>query len=108
MDFSGVSRITGKIKTGDIDIDLSGCSKVTLEGAGKDLSCDISGVSTVDLADFPVDNADIEISGSSKSIISTDGKIKVDASGTSTLKYKGDATIESLDVSGVADVKKIE
>jgi len=108
VDLSGVSKLSGKIKTGDIKIDISGCSNVTLKGTGKDLSCDISGVSGAQLEDFEVDNADIEISGSSNCVISTDGKINVDASGTSTLKYKGDATIESLDVSGVSDVEKIK
>ncbi|WBW98387.1 head GIN domain-containing protein [Oceanirhabdus sp. W0125-5] len=108
LDFSGVSKLRGKISTGNIEIDISGCSSVSLKGSGKELSCDVSGVSDLDLENFIVDNADVEVSGSSTAEINTNGKIKVDASGTSTLKYKGDATIDSLDVSGVAKVKKIK
>lgn len=105
---SGVSKLSGKVRTGDIEVKLSGCGDVTLQGSGKGVSCDISGASSVDLEDFKVDKADIELSGSSDAVINTDGKIQVEASGASTLKYKGDGSIESLDVSGAADVKKIK
>ncbi|MCM1989979.1 head GIN domain-containing protein [Oceanirhabdus seepicola] len=108
VDLSGVSKLTGKIKMGDVDIDISGCSKVKLEGSGKDLSCHASGVSGVDFEEFQVDNADIQISGSSNAIINADGKIKVAASGISKLEYKGDGTIESSGVSGLSEVKKIK
>ncbi len=108
VDLSGVSNLSGKIKTGDIKVDISGCSKVKLEGAGKNLSCDISGVSGTDLEDFKVENAEIEISGSSNAVINTDGKIKVEASGFSRLEYKGKGEIEVSEVSGLSCVKKIK
>jgi hypothetical protein len=62
---SGASSLTGDVEAGNVDMELSGTSSVTLEGSGRNLAIDASGVSRANMGDFPVDDADIRLSGAS-------------------------------------------
>jgi hypothetical protein len=103
---SGASSLSGDIVAGDVDVEASGASDVMLDGSGRDLNIDASGASTVDMEMFPVADARVHLSGASKAMVDVSGSLDVDASGASTLYYRGDPTMRSVDTSGASSVKR--
>lgn len=105
VDASGASRLSGDIEAGDARFDVSGGSRVTSTGSAEDAVIDASGGSTVDLADFPVADANVEASGASDVIVHASGTLDVDASGASHVKYLGSPTLGSIDTSSGSSVE---
>ncbi|MFC1865830.1 head GIN domain-containing protein [Chloroflexota bacterium] len=107
FEISGASRVSGNI-TADAaaDFDVSGASTVELSGSAKDLKADASGASHLELDDFPVSNADIELSGVSNGTVNTDGTLDADLSGASKLYYIGEPTMGNIDTSGASGISK--
>jgi hypothetical protein len=58
------------------------------------------------LADFPVLNANIHLSGSSTATVAPTGRLDVDASGASHVYYLGDPTLGKIDTSGSSTVER--
>lgn len=104
-DISGASKVTGRLIATDCDIDLSGASRISLTGSGGDIRLDCSGASTVDMADFSVDNADIDFSGASSGSLVVNGRLDVELSGASTLEYYGNPTMGKSDISGSSTIR---
>lgn len=104
----GASDISGNVKINNLMLDLSGASKATFEGSAGNLECKLEGSSDADLYDLPVKDADVQLAGASKAKITVDGDISLDASGASTLFYKGNGTIESIELSGESKIEKTD
>ncbi len=100
FDISGASRVSGDIAAGDARFDISGASRVELEGLAEDIVVSASGASHVELDDFPVHNADVNLSGASRATVNLDGRLDVNLSGASNLQYIGQPTMGSIDISG--------
>jgi len=103
---SGGSRVDGDIIAGNADLDLSGGSRVLLEGRANDLVVSGSGGSQLDLEYFPVNSADIHLSGGGSAIVNLDGTLDVDLSGGSRVTYLGEPVMGDIDLSGDSIVKK--
>jgi hypothetical protein len=106
INLSGGSRITGDITAGDADFDLSGGSRINLGGTVENLDVNGSGGSHLDLENFPVDNADINLSGGGSATVNVDGNLDVNLSGGSHVTYIGNPTLGDIDLSGGSEVKK--
>lgn len=106
LELSGASRVFGSIETGDCDFDISGASVIELNGSGKDADIDASGASNVKLADFPINNAEVDLSGASSATLNLDGILDADLSGASDLKYLGEPTLGSIKTSGGSTVSE--
>jgi len=106
VDVSGASRLSGDIEAGDARFDVSGASEVTLSGSAADVIVDASGATTVDLADFPVADANAEASGASNVTVNASGRLDADASGASHVYYLGSPTLGRVDTSGASSVKR--
>ena len=102
---SGASRLNGDITTGDAEFDVSSASSVDLGGSAGDIVVEASGASTVDLGGFPVNDADIKLSGASRAIVNLDGRLDADLSSASTLKYIGEPTLGDINISGASTLK---
>jgi len=105
VDLSGSSSLRGDIEAGDASFELSGSSDVTLAGSAQDVTIDASGSSDVDLTDFPVADADVNVSGSSEATVNPSGRLDVDASGASDVYYLGSPTMGRIDTSGSSTIK---
>jgi hypothetical protein len=103
---SGASRVTGDITAGDIVFDVSGASTVQLEGSADNMVAVVSGASTCNLADFPVYDANVNVSGASTGTINLNGTLDANVSGASTLLYIGDPMMGTIDVSGASTISK--
>jgi hypothetical protein len=105
-DISGASTVNGNIKATESNIDLSGASRINLEGSGGDTSLSASGASRASLADFSVDDADIDLSGASEATVNVAGKMNVELSGSSTLRYSGSPALGKMDISGSSHIEQ--
>ena len=107
LDISGASRVTGDIDAGDANVEVSGASNVQLEGSANDIVVDASGASRIKLAAFPVNNADVTLSGASNGTVSLEGTLDADLSGASKLEYIGEQiTMGTINTSGASTVSK--
>ena len=82
-----------------------GAGEVTLRGSAGDLTVNAAGASTVDLADFPVADANVEAIGASEVTVNASGRLDADASGASDVYYLGNPTLGTVDTSGASSVK---
>lgn len=106
VDLSGSSNLRGDIEAGDTVVDLSGSSDLNLSGSGGDLIVDSSGSSFVDLSEYPVENADLNLSGSSSVTVNVSGTLDVSTSGSSDVYYLGNPTIGEISSSGSSTVQQ--
>jgi len=100
FNLSGGSRLDGDVEAGDTVFDLSGGSRVTLSGSGEDLTIKSSGGSKATLESFPVNNADINISGGGSANINLSGTLSVDLSSGSKVIYSGEPKLGDIELSG--------
>jgi hypothetical protein len=105
FDISGASRVNGEVDADDIEFDVSGASTVRLRGTAGDIELDLSGASNAELEDFPVSDADVNLSGASRATVSANGRLDIDLSGASRLTYTGNPTIGDVDISGASTMR---
>ena len=86
--------------SGDFILGLSGGSHAEMEGSANKISVEASGGSHLDLTDFPVHNAHVDLSGGSHATINIDGRLDADLSGGSRLYYIREPTLGDIDISG--------
>ena len=103
-ELSGASRLEGYMDTEDVRFELSGASRLVLEGDGGDLQLGASGASQVDLSDFRVDNASLEVSGASQVTVYVTGRLDAEASGASQVRYLGNPRMGRVESSGASSV----
>jgi hypothetical protein len=106
LEMSGASSLEGDIQAGDTVVRLSGASKAKLEGSGKDINVNASGASSIDLSRFPVNNAQVLLSGASNGTVNLNGRLDADLSGASKLSYIGEPTMGNINTSGASTISK--
>jgi len=106
FDLSGGSRVTGSITAGDADFGLSGGSQVNLEGTADDLEINSSGGSQLGLEAFPVNNANVNISGGGRATVNVSGTLDVNLSGGSRALYIGEPILGDIQLSGDSTISK--
>lgn len=106
---SGASRLTlNNITSTDVFITGSGSSQHVLhDGSASNVFIAGSGSSSYTLLSFPVESADIKLSGSSQGELHVHHKIKYSLSGSSQLKYKGTPNVIEQKTTGSSSVKKL-
>jgi hypothetical protein len=105
VDLSGSSSLQGEIEAADTTFDVSGSSGVILNGTGWNLTLEASGSSDVDLSEYTVAHANLDVSGASSVIIYLRGNLVVEASGASNVIYLGRPTDIRINTSGASKVE---
>ncbi|WP_247237926.1 head GIN domain-containing protein [Telluribacter sp. SYSU D00476] len=105
VNLSGASRSTFTGSAERFTVELSGASELNLRGEGRFLTGDMSGASDLRATDYPVEEADLHLSGASRARVSASKYLKVDASGASNVRYRGNPTIEQR-LSGGSNVNR--
>ncbi|HEX5151717.1 MAG TPA: head GIN domain-containing protein [Parafilimonas sp.] len=106
MDQSGASTFKGLINSPKTNFDLSGASTTEINGTTTDLVIDASGASNFRGSDFTAVTCKVEATGASSASINVSKEIQATASGGSTIRYDGAASITNIDVTGGSSVKK--
>ena len=107
IDLSGASEAQLEIQAPNVDVEASGACNLTMRGQTKDLTIDGSGSTEIKAFDLLSENADIELSGAGDVDIYASVKVDARTSGSSSIRYKGNATVSS-DISGAGSVKKVD
>jgi len=105
FDVSGASGASGDMTADDVQFVVSGASSIELSGSADSITLEVSGASRVDLSDFPLDDADVELSGASEVTINVKGRLDTSLSGASRLYFYGNPTMGETDVSGASTIK---
>ena len=84
----------------DFILSLSGGCHAEMEGSANKISVEASGGSHLDLTDFPVHNAYVDLSGASHATINLDGRLDANLGGASHLHYIGEPTLGDINTSG--------
>ncbi len=108
LDLSGGSSGTtnGFMMSHDFAITASGGSGVTSNGGARDLTLEASGGSHLDLSNFNLTNAHVDLSGGSQATIHLSGTLDANLSGGSQLYYSGNPTLGNINVSGGSVISK--
>ena len=107
IDVSGASKLTMPVKANKVSVDISGAGQVTLTGNTNILNLDASGNGIADLLNLTAKNADIEISGASDAKVHVTNTIEAEASGASSLQYKGNPRVRKAQTSGASEITGI-
>lgn len=106
LEISGATRVTGSLRARDIEFEVSAASTVELVGSANKMTLTASGGSQLKLAAFPLDRANVILSGASEATIKVSGRLDVVLSGASKLYYKGDPMIGDIMVSDTSTIKR--
>ena len=106
IDLSGACSLTGDLKSGEeVRIDLSGACRAVLKGSADDLLINCDGVGSLDLSDFTVHSAKVDLDGISGGTINLDGRLDASLGGFSRLLYAGNPTLGDIRATGFSTVK---
>ena len=107
MNLSGASDFKGAIRVGELSLDQSGASDAHITGVVEGLAViRLSGASDIKGYDLKVEKCDVVVSGASDARITVNKELKADASGASSVYYKGEGVISEVRSSGASTVKK--
>jgi len=105
IEISGASDYKGQLDAKSLSLDASGASSIELTGKVDDLSIDISGASDAKLFNLLVKGAIVNASGASSANVNVSQLLKADATGASSINYKGDARLQESRNSGASSIK---
>ena len=106
VNLSGASTADINIKSESIEMKLRGASSVNLSGNTDFFEAEISGASSLRSYDLTTGSSSIEASGASSAKIYARDKLYVEASGMSSVHYKGSPEVSVIDEDGLSSVKK--
>lgn len=102
---SGASTLRGEVEARDVTLLVSGASTATLRGGGRDLALEVSGASRAELSDFTVSTVRALLSGASSARVHATDRLDAEASGASTLTYRGSPLLGSIEISGGSSIQ---
>lgn len=105
LEVSGASEVKGIISVNRLDMDISGASVAKLAGTVKEGTIDASGACKVSSYDLAFDKCKVSSSGAANIKVTINGELNADATGGSTIYYKGAGVAKALNTSGGASIK---
>lgn len=105
LDLSDESSLKGYIEAGDVKFNISG-SKVTLEGSANNITLSANGISNLNLADFPLNNANVTLRAMTEATLNVNGRLDCDLKDLSTLYFVGNPTMGKIKTSSGSKVKR--
>jgi hypothetical protein len=106
IDLSGASTLKAELQVNTLALDLSGASKLVLQGTTDVLKADCSGASDLEAFGLIAETANLDVSGASDIEINVNKDIKAEASGASSIRYKGTPSVTNVKTSGASSIKK--
>lgn len=105
-DLSGASSFKGTVQANAFSLKGSGACAFEVSGSGDDLIADVSGASSVKMYDYLVKGASVSASGASSVKLNVSDFLKLNATGASSIDYKGAAVIKDMKSSGASSVRR--
>ncbi len=104
VEVSGASRLRGRMELADAEFTLSGASRAEVKGSGRRVDLNAWGASHLQLADFGIEEARVNLKGASYAAVAVSGRLELDISGGSGLCYSGSPQVGKMHVSGASTV----
>lgn len=108
IDLSGASKFTGAVVVNNLKVLASGACNYKIEGKAENVKINASGASYVKAFDLQTNYCTVDASGASDIKVRVESQLEVDASGGSSVSYKGRGVVKKEDISGGASIKRIE
>jgi hypothetical protein len=105
MDVSGAAEIKIEMKAEKYTAEFSGASEITFTGNCKTGNIELSGASELKAEGLHFEDLTLDLSGASEARVYSTKKLRIDASGASEVKYKGNPPDISIDESGASSIK---
>ncbi len=106
LHLTGASDFKGAVQVNQLDVDQSGASDVTISGKVGNLEVKASGASDMKGFDLATDVCSAKAYGASDIKVTVNKELQVEASGASSIQYKGSAVITSTKTNGASSVNK--
>lgn len=106
IDLSGASDVKGKIDVKKLTMDISGASDATILGAAATLNIEASGASDFKGYELVTNYCDAKASGASSVSITVNKELNANASGASSVRFKGEGLIRDIKTSGASNVTR--
>jgi hypothetical protein len=103
---SGASDLKGKIDAKKLGFNISGASDATISGNAAELSVDASGASDFKGYELVANYCDAKASGASSVNITVNKELNANASGASSVRFKGEGLIRDIKTSGSSNVTR--
>lgn len=105
--FSGASDWKeGEVNVKKLTVDMSGASRIDISGKAANMEVDASGASDFRGYDFATDYCDAKASGASSINITVNKELSANASGASSVHFKGEGLIRNIHTSGASRISK--
>ena len=105
VNLSGASDMKGQLVAKSLTMDASGASNVELAGDVEDLSVEVTGASDAKLFNLNAKGAIVKASGASSANVNVSQLLKAEATGASSINYKGEAIIKQNYSAGASSIK---
>lgn len=106
LNLSGASDFKGSVQVNQLAVIQSGASDVTISGVVKNLEVKASGASDMKGFELSTDVCDAKAYGASDIKVTVNKELQVEASGASSVQYKGNGVITSTKTNGASSVNK--
>lgn len=106
INLSGASDLKGKITAQTLKFDINGASDATITGTAAELAVDASGASDFKGYDLLSNNCTAKASGASSINITVNKELNANASGASSIRFKGEGLIRDIKTSGASNVSR--
>ena len=106
MHVSGAGDIKMEVDAPRLKAEVSGSGSIYLKGTTKDVYLDLTGAGHAHCYDLLAENTKIDISGAGSAEVYASVKLEAEVSGAGSVKYRGNATTVTQNVSGAGSVHK--
>ncbi|HNP54689.1 MAG TPA: head GIN domain-containing protein, partial [Ferruginibacter sp.] len=103
---SGASDLFGTLNVDDLSLNMSGASDAKLKGRAEKLSLECSGASDFKGYDLLSVNCQVQASGASDLQLHVDKELSADASGASSIYFKGNGVLKNIHTSGASEIAR--
>ncbi len=103
---SGASTLSGELKIGTLNFEGSGASNAKITGSAGKLNLQVSGASDFKSYEFTAENCTARASGASDIRVTVNRELSADASGASSVNYKGNPSVREARSSGASNISK--
>ncbi len=106
LNLSGASALKGDVNLTSCNFNLSGASNIDVTGSINTAKATLSGASSIGNYNCSIDTLSINLSGASSGSLTVNELININASGASSLNYKGNGTINNKELIGASSINK--
>ena len=106
IELSGASDFTGNVALSNLRLDASGASNANISGTADNATLNASGACNIKAYNLKTNICKIDASGASHIRITVEKELNAQASGGSTIFFKGNGLIRDISTSGGATVKR--